>query len=111
MFEFLLNKDIRIMPTYDYKCKSCGNIFEVFQSMSAEKIKVCPKCGGAVKRLIGAGSTPIFKGTGFYETDYKKKPADAKKSGTKTTPIVKKETETPKLSKPEPKSDSSKKSE
>jgi putative FmdB family regulatory protein len=99
------------MPTYDYKCKSCGNIFEVFQSMSAEKIKVCPRCGGSVKRLIGTGSTPIFKGSGFYQTDYKNKPSETKKTGTKTSPPVKKETETPKVSKPEPKSDSPKKSE
>jgi putative FmdB family regulatory protein len=99
------------MPTYDYKCKSCGNTFEVFQSMSADKIKVCPKCGGAVKRLIGAGSTPIFKGSGFYETDYKKKSSESKKSGLKTSPSVKKETETPKVSKPESKTESPNKSE
>jgi putative FmdB family regulatory protein len=59
------------MPTYDYKCKKCGNVFEVFHSMSSEPVKVCPKCGGEVKKLIGAGSTPIFKGSGFYQTDYK----------------------------------------
>jgi putative FmdB family regulatory protein len=99
------------MPTYDYKCKDCGNIFEVFQSMSAEKIKVCPKCGGTVKRLIGAGSTPIFKGSGFYQTDYKNKPTETKKSTTKTTPVVKKETDAPKISKPETKTEAPKKSE
>ena len=99
------------MPTYEYKCKKCGNIFEVFQPMSAERIKVCPKCGGEVKRLIGAGSTPIFKGTGFYQTDYKNKPAESKKTGAKTTPSVKKETEPPKSSKPETKPESPKKSE
>jgi putative FmdB family regulatory protein len=59
------------MPTYDYKCSECGNVFEVFQTMSAEPIKTCPKCGGKVKRLIGAGAGPIFKGSGFYQTDYK----------------------------------------
>ena len=59
------------MPTYDYKCLECGNLFEVFQTMSSEPIKKCPKCGGKVKRLIGAGAGPIFKGTGFYQTDYK----------------------------------------
>lgn len=59
------------MPTYDYKCSECGNLFEVFQTMSAEPIKTCPKCGGKVKRLIGAGAGPIFKGSGFYQTDYK----------------------------------------
>jgi len=60
------------MPTYEYKCSECGNLFEVFHSMNAESVKECPKCGGKVKRLIGAGSGPIFKGSGFYHTDYKK---------------------------------------
>lgn len=63
------------MPTYEYKCKQCGHKFEVFQSMNAEPIKVCPKCKGEVKRLIGAGAGPIFKGSGFYQTDYKNKPS------------------------------------
>jgi len=61
------------MPTYQYKCKKCGHLFEVFHSMSAEPIKICPKCKGPVKRLIGPGSGPIFKGSGFYQTDYKNK--------------------------------------
>lgn len=59
------------MPTYEYKCLKCDHRFELFQLMSAEPIKVCPKCSGEVKRLIGAGAGPIFKGTGFYQTDYK----------------------------------------
>ena len=59
------------MPTYDYKCLSCNNTFEFFQSMKDEHIKVCPKCGGEVKRLIGTGAGAIFKGSGFYQTDYK----------------------------------------
>ncbi|GBD86251.1 zinc ribbon domain protein [bacterium BMS3Abin03] len=59
------------MPTYDYKCLECNNRFEMFQPIIAEPIKNCPKCGGKVKRLIGAGAEPIFKGTGFYQTDYK----------------------------------------
>lgn len=59
------------MPTYDYKCNDCDHYFELFQPMSTEPIKVCPKCDGSVKRLIGAGSGPIFKGSGFYHTDYK----------------------------------------
>ncbi|MDR3611818.1 MAG: zinc ribbon domain-containing protein [Ignavibacteriaceae bacterium] len=61
------------MPTYEYKCKKCGNVFEVFHSMNAHPVIVCPKCGGDVKKLISAGSTPIFKGSGFYQTDYKDK--------------------------------------
>ncbi len=63
------------MPTYEYKCKECGHSFEVFQSMSAEPVKACPKCKGEVKRLIGPGAGPIFKGSGFYQTDYKNKPS------------------------------------
>lgn len=62
------------MPTYDFKCKDCGYKFEMFQKMSDEPLKVCPQCGGEVKRLIGAGSGPIFKGSGFYHTDYKNAP-------------------------------------
>lgn len=61
------------MPNYDYRCKSCGHEFEVFQQMSAEPLKVCPECGGEVERLIGAGAGLIFKGSGFYITDYKNK--------------------------------------
>ncbi|HPA46627.1 MAG TPA: zinc ribbon domain-containing protein [bacterium] len=69
------------MPTYEYRCKDCGRIIEVFQSMTEEPLKYiesngeCPKgkkkC--AVERLIGAGAGIIFKGSGFYETDYRKK--------------------------------------
>lgn len=61
------------MPTYDYKCTECGIIFEVFQKMSDEPIENCLECNGEVRRLIGGGLTPIFKGNGFYETDYKAK--------------------------------------
>jgi len=60
------------MPTYEYECKSCKHSFEKFQSMSDEPIKVCPKCGKEVRKLFGSGSGVIFKGTGFYETDYKR---------------------------------------
>lgn len=61
------------MPTYEYVCRSCGNEFEVFQSMRDAPVKTCPKCGKAtVKRLIGRGAGIIFKGSGFYETDYKR---------------------------------------
>lgn len=61
------------MPTYDYKCLECGDDFEVFQKMSDKFLSECPKCKGKVKRLIGSGMGLIFKGSGFYETDYKKK--------------------------------------
>lgn len=59
------------MPTYDYKCLDCNYTFEKFQKMSEEKIKICPICQGKLKRLIGEGGEPIFKGSGFYQTDYK----------------------------------------
>ncbi len=71
------------MPTYDYKCSECGYKFELFQTMSADPIDVCPKCNGKVKRLIGAGAGPIFKGSGFYQTDYKNSSASSG-SGSKT---------------------------
>lgn len=59
------------MPTYDYKCNDCDFTFEKFQSINARRIRKCPKCGGRTERLIGAGSAVIFKGSGFYETDYR----------------------------------------
>ncbi len=59
------------MPTYDYKCLECEHVFEIFQKMTDEPIKHCPKCNGKVKRLLGAGAGTIFKGSGFYQTDYK----------------------------------------
>ena len=69
------------MPTYDYKCLDCANAFEAFQSMKDAPLKTCPKCGGEVKRLIGTGSGLIFKGSGFYATDYKKSgPSDSGKT-------------------------------
>lgn len=61
------------MPTYEYECEKCKKVFDLFQSIKDEPIKKCPKCGGKVHRLIGGGSGIIFKGSGFYETDYKKK--------------------------------------
>ena len=62
------------MPTYEYKCSACGHGFERFQSITAEPIKRCPECGKAkVKRLIGTGAGLIFKGSGFYITDYRDK--------------------------------------
>jgi len=60
------------MPTYNYECLKCGNNFEAFQKMSDAPLKECPACKGEVKRLIGSGSGLIFKGSGFYVTDYKK---------------------------------------
>jgi putative FmdB family regulatory protein len=60
------------MPTYEYKCDACGNEFEKFQSITAAPIKKCPKCGkNKVRRLISSGGGMIFKGSGFYITDYR----------------------------------------
>ena len=66
------------MPTYDYKCMGCGDGFEHFQTMTSDSLETCTKCGGDLKRLIGAGLGPIFKGSGFYETDYKLKRSSSK---------------------------------
>ncbi len=61
------------MPNYDYQCQECGHVFEVFQKMSDAKLEHCPQenCGGRVKRLLGTGAGLIFKGSGFYQTDYR----------------------------------------
>jgi putative FmdB family regulatory protein len=62
------------LPTYEYECEACGYKFERFQSIKAEPIKKCPECGkNKVKRLIGIGAGMIFKGSGFYITDYRDK--------------------------------------
>ncbi|HEX5135693.1 MAG TPA: zinc ribbon domain-containing protein [Planctomycetota bacterium] len=61
------------MPTYDYRCDACGHAFDAFQSITEPALKKCPKCGkNRLRRLIGAGAGIIFKGSGFYETDYKR---------------------------------------
>jgi putative FmdB family regulatory protein len=59
------------MPTYEYECRKCNHTFETFQSIKAEPLKRCPECRGKIKRLIGTGAGIIFKGSGFYETDYR----------------------------------------
>ncbi len=59
------------MPTYEYECKGCRKIFDVFQNITAKPLKQCPVCKGKVRRLIGSGSGIIFKGSGFYQTDYR----------------------------------------
>ncbi len=62
------------MPTYEYLCASCGHRFEKFQSIKAEPIDICPKCSeNDVNRIINGGGGLIFKGSGFYLTDYKNK--------------------------------------
>jgi len=60
------------MPTYEYECEQCGHAFEEFQSITAKALKKCPKCGKPkLHRLIGTGAGIIFKGSGFYQTDYR----------------------------------------
>ncbi|MCM8770277.1 MAG: zinc ribbon domain-containing protein [Candidatus Omnitrophica bacterium] len=61
------------MPTYEYECLKCGYRFELLHGINAKPTHACPKCGGGVKKLISSGSGIIFKGSGFYATDYKKK--------------------------------------
>ena len=86
------------MPTYEYVCEKCGHKFERFQSITARPIRKCPECGkSSAKRLIGVGSGIIFKGSGFYETDYRsesyKKAAKSEK-GTPDTTAGEKKTQT-----------------
>jgi len=74
------------MPTYEYICGACGHEFEEFQAMTAKALKKCPQCGkSTLERKIGLGAGVLFKGGGFYETDYRsdsyKKAAEAEKSG------------------------------
>ena len=73
------------MPTYEYRCPQCGNDFEKFQKMSDEPVADCPECGTAAERRLSGGAGLLFKGSGFYITDYRgesyKKAADADKGG------------------------------
>lgn len=69
------------MPTYDYGCSDCGHEFEQFQSISAPPLEACPQCGGKVARRIHGGAGLIFKGSGFYLTDYKKSSSTGSSSG------------------------------
>lgn len=61
------------MPIYEYRCTQCEHQFEVFQSVKDEPVSTCPRCGGQVRRLISGGNGLIFKGSGFYITDYRNK--------------------------------------
>lgn len=79
------------MPTYDYKCNNCGHLFELFQHITENPIKKCPACGKLkVERMIGAGGAIIFKGSGFYQTDYRSE--EYKSKAKKETESVKSET-------------------
>jgi putative FmdB family regulatory protein len=87
------------MPTYEYICDSCKHEFEQFQSIKARPVRKCPECGKlSVQRLIGAGAGVIFKGSGFYQTDYRsegyKKAAESEKKSSTTKDTKDKKTET-----------------
>lgn len=80
------------MPTYDYECDACGHEFELFQSITASVKRKCPECSKLkLRRLFGTGAAIVFKGSGFYETDYrsesyKKGEAKAKKAKEDASP-------------------------
>lgn len=74
------------MPTYEYECGKCGYQFERFQSITAAPVKTCPKCRGRVHRMLTTGSGIIFKGSGFYETDYKHQHASVEPEGKAEAP-------------------------
>lgn len=92
------------MPTYDYNCNACNHSFELFQHITEKPIKKCPSCGKLkAQRAIGTGGAIIFKGSGFYQTDYRSEEykTKAKKESEGTKPEAK--TETKKEAKPETK--------
>ncbi len=81
------------MPTYEYRCDSCGHLFEKFQTMKDDPLKDCPACGApALQRLIGAGAGLLFKGTGFYLTDYRKSATQPASSSSSSQASDKKDT-------------------
>lgn len=97
------------MPTYDYACDACHHEFEVFESISAEPQKKCPKCKkNKLRRLFGAGAGLIFKGSGFYQTDYRsdsyKKAAEAEKPKTEGSASPSESSKNSETTKAEPKS-------
>ena len=92
------------MPTYEYECQKCKKTFDIFQSMKDEPLKTCPdkKCRGKVKRLLGTGAGLIFKGSGFYITDYRSEgyKSAAKKESGESKPKTETKPETKTESKP-----------
>jgi putative FmdB family regulatory protein len=77
------------MPTYEYECLSCKHKFEILQSITAKPKTKCPKCGEKLKKLISGPAGFIFKGSGFYATDYKKAPKQTGSSGIASCPKAK----------------------
>ncbi|MEM6258380.1 MAG: zinc ribbon domain-containing protein [Planctomycetota bacterium] len=98
------------MPTYDYVCDACDHAFEEFQMMSAKPLKKCEKCGkNKLRRLIGTGAGIIFKGSGFYETDYRSEGYNKdKKADSEKKPETKAEKKPDKKSEAKPKAESPK---
>lgn len=99
------------MPTYEYICEHCGNEFEQFQSITAAVMRKCDNCGKMkLKRLIGSGSGIIFKGSGFYQTDYRsdsyKKARDSEESSISKAKTESKTTEKVENTKPSDKTKS-----
>jgi putative FmdB family regulatory protein len=106
------------MPTYEYLCEACEHAFEEFQAMSDKLLRKCPKCGKPkLRRLFGTGAGIIFKGSGFYETDYRKKSGSAaseskseskpeSKSDSKSDSKADSKSDSKRDSKPDSKSDS-----
>ncbi|MEX2116043.1 MAG: zinc ribbon domain-containing protein [Bacteroidota bacterium] len=85
------------MPTYDYKCTLCGHVFEELETMSATPLVTCPQCGkDGLKRVFSMGAGMIFKGQGFYLTDYKKSGDSGKPTPKKETPAAPAKTESTK---------------
>ena len=81
------------MPTYEYRCKACDHELELFQSIKARPVKKCPSCGKLqLERLIGAGAGILFKGSGFYETDYRSESYKAQANKEKSSASAKPET-------------------
>jgi putative FmdB family regulatory protein len=85
------------MPTYEYRCNACEHEFETFQSITAKSLRKCPECGKLkLERLISGGGAVLFKGSGFYETDYRsadyQKAADADKKSSEPKKDAKTET-------------------
>ncbi len=98
------------MPTYQYRCEKCGYEFEEFQSMSDEPIDKCPECSGHVKRLISGGAGFLFKGSGFYATDYRSDSYKKAAEMDKPSPVSSSKSSSDKKSDSKPKKDNVKKS-
>ena len=92
------------MPTYEYECDQCSHRFEQFQPITAEPIKICPVCKGEIRRLIGKGAGIIFKGSGFYQTDYRSASYQKKSESEKKKAEPEKKSDASSSSKPSPQS-------